>query len=111
MKHANAFDLDPGSVKTIKQCIEAATVDAYGEYEQVCGWLTCFEEVFDNVNRILLFGEEVKLVDFEVQNDAEVVAVCLKNKKKAKVSLDSIELIKPSKAQRLWLKAYTEWSS
>jgi hypothetical protein len=103
-------ELEPNSVKTTKQCIEAATVDAYGEYEQVCGWLTCFEEVFDKVNRILLFGEEVKLVGFEVRNDVEVVAVCLKNKKKAWVSLNSIELIKPSKSQRLWLKAYAEWS-
>ncbi len=94
-----------------EQFIEAATVDAYGEYEQTCGWLTCFEEGFDDVNHVLLFGEEVKLVGFEVRNDVEVVAVGLKNKKKAKVSLDSIELIKSSRTQRLWLKAYTEWSS
>jgi hypothetical protein len=94
--------------KSVKQCIEIATLDAYDEYEQVSGWLTCFEEVFAGVGEVEVLGEVVNLAGFDIVG-TEVVAVCRRSKKVARVTLDSISPLDATKIQKLWLKAWKEW--
>ncbi len=95
-------------VKTLKDCIETATVDAYGDYEVAAGWLTCLDEMFTGVKEVQLLGEKVELIKLDLSGN-DVVALCSKGKKRAKVCLDSIELISPTKVQKLWLKAWCHW--
>ena len=40
-------------MKTIKQCIDTVTTDAYGD-EVVSSWENCLEEVFENVEADLI---------------------------------------------------------
>lgn len=94
--------------KTIEDCIEYASVDAYNEEEQAGGWLSIIEEIFDNVNQVKLLGEEVDLKGFDLDGTT-VVAICKKGGKKARISLDSIEFVDPTKIQSLWLSAYRKW--
>lgn len=96
--------------KTVKECIETATVDAYGEYEQATGWLTCLEEVFLDVKEVKIFSEVVNLSGFDL-DDTNIVAICSKGDDEIRVTLDSLKLIKPSRAQKLWLKAWKSWRS
>ncbi|MGK5085364.1 hypothetical protein WDW37_18920 [Bdellovibrionota bacterium FG-1] len=95
-------------VKTVEECEETATMDAYDEYEQASGWLTCLEEILEGVEQVVCMGNPVKFTGLDLSGDTVVVAVIGRQGKTAKVALDSIELIKPTKAQALWLKAYVQ---
>ena len=96
------MNLEP---RTYKDCIKMATVDAYGEYEQMNGWLCCFEDVFDLPVEASMLGVDVKVVGFDMIADAAVVAVCEKNRKKANVEIMDLEFKKLSKTQKMWIKA------
>jgi hypothetical protein len=96
--------------KSIEECTEMATIDCYDEYEEAAGWLACLGDVFSEVKQVEVAGEVVKFKKLDLVNDKAVVAICEKNKKKIKVTLDSIELIDPTEAQELWLAAWLEWS-
>lgn len=103
--------MDCEIVKTVKDCEEMATMDAYDECEQISGWFECLNEVFGNIEKVKLFGEEVFFGGVDFSTDTDLIAICKKNRKKIKVTFDSIELIKPTKVQKLWLKAWCSWVS
>lgn len=65
------------------------------------GWLTCLEEIYEGIKDVLFLGQPVTLKSLDVQGDRIVVAVIQQQGKTAKVSMDSIELIKPTKLQAL----------
>lgn len=77
--------------RSVKDCIELALTDAYGEYEQAGAWLTCIEEMFGRFDRVKLMGQEVALEGFDLSNDVAVVAICRRGKRGARVALESVE--------------------
>ena len=95
--------------KSVKQCIEIATCDAYDDYEIIAGWHSCFEEVFEDNNGVRVFGEEVSLVGFEISGTT-LFAVCTDGDDEEHIAVESLKLIKPTKSQRLWLRAWLKWS-
>ena len=95
--------------KTIGQCIEVATTDAYGD-EQVGSWLTCIEEMFGEHHDVMLLGEKVKIERFDTEHGA-IIAICKKGKLKARVTLDSIVFPKLTATEKLWLKAWGKYSA
>ena len=104
-----AHEYTCAKARTTQDCFEIATVDAYDESEQGVGWLTCLEEVFDRVHEVRFMGELVKIKKFDLQGEATLVAVIQRNGKSAKISLESVEWIKPSRLQALWQRAYLTW--
>ncbi len=96
-------------VKTVNDCMEAATIDAHDLEEQVSGWLACFEDVFSDVSDVEVLGEIVKLEKFDIEKNTVLVALCRRNKKQAKVTIGSIKLLEGTKVQKLWLKAWDKW--
>jgi hypothetical protein len=96
--------------KTIDACIELAGRDSYSEYEEAEGWLTCFEEVFEEVKTAKLLGEEVLIEKFKLIGELSLVVVCKRKNKKAKVTPDSLEFDNLSKVQLLWIKSWKKWS-
>jgi len=96
--------------KLIEDCFEVATVDAYGEEEQAVGWLTCIEAMFDKFEYGRVLGQEVELEGFDLANARAVVAICGKGKKKTKIALESVDFLKLSEKESLWLKAWKKWS-
>jgi len=96
--------------KSVKACIDLALTDAYGEDEQAVAWLTCIEEMFGRFKQVRLMGNEVALVGFDLRNH-DVVAVCQQGKRKARVTLDSIEFSEPTKIEQLWLRAWKRFSA
>ena len=107
-KNFHNFEIE--NAKTTQDCEEIATVDSYDEYEQAAGWFTCLEDVFDDCSEVLFMGELVQFKHFD-QGETSLTAVISKKGKTAKVSLESIEWIKPSRLQALWHKAYLEFQS
>lgn len=84
--------------------------DAYGDEEIASGWYECLNEVFSDVEKVKLFGEEVDFCGIDFFRDHDVIAVCRKKRKKAKVTPDSIELINPTKPQKIWMEAWIKWA-
>lgn len=96
--------------KTINEAIEIATMDAYDEYEEASGWLTCLEEVFEDFDLVIVNGITMKLIGFHLEREIVPMIICSHNKKRAKITIDSVQFINPNKAQKLWLRAWDKWS-
>jgi hypothetical protein len=96
--------------KTTEECIEVATIDAYGVEEQATSWLTCFETLFEKIGQVKALDQEVELERFDLANERAVVAVCRKGYQIAWIALESVEFKKLSAKEKLWLKAYKKWS-
>jgi len=85
-------------------------MDAYGEDEQAAGWQACLETIFEGIEQACVLGKEVSLEGFDIAGGCSVVAICRKGNKTAKVTPDSLEFPKATKAQSLWFKAWRERS-
>ena len=96
--------------KTVNDCIELATTDAYGEEEQAVGWLTCIEEMFSKFKRATILGYEVDLDGFDLANERAVVVICRRGKKKTRIALESVVFPTLSTKEALWFKAWKKWS-
>ncbi len=94
-------------VKSISQCIELATVDAYGDDEIAMGWETCMDEIFNGIHAIL--GEQtVKIENFEALGGIVLVR-CRIKRRKVSVTMESLDFVVLSAPQKLWLKAFLKW--
>jgi hypothetical protein len=66
--------------------------------------------MFERFRHVRLLGAEVTLVRFDRRNH-EVVAICKQASRKALVTLDSLELPDLSPVERLWLRAWKQFST
>ena len=96
--------------KSVQACIDLALTDAYGADEQAVAWLTCIEEMFSRFKQVRVMGSDVVLVGFDLSNHA-VVAVCRQGKRKARVTLDSIEFPELTPIEARWLQAWKQFSA
>jgi hypothetical protein len=61
---------------------------------------------FDRVNPM---GDEVALEGFVLENELTVVAVCRKEKRRARVTIDSVEFPGITPIEARWLKAVKQF--
>lgn len=97
--------------KSVGACIELALTDAYGEDEQAVAWLTCIETMFGHSDRVVVLGQEVDLMGFELARDTAVVAVCRRGRRKVRITLESVQLPGLSPVEARWLKAWTQFAA
>lgn len=95
--------------KSVQGCIDLALTDAYGKDEEAVGWLTCIETMFGRFKEVQLLGKPVQLIGFDL-NQNSIVAVCRQDKKKARVTLDSIKFADLTPIELRWLKAWKQVS-
>ena len=91
--------------QSVRACIDLALTDAYGEEEEAVAWLTCIEAMFGRYKQVRLMGHDVALVGFDLRHHG-VIAVCQQGKRRARVTLDSIEFPELTPVEQLWLKAW-----
>jgi hypothetical protein len=96
--------------KSVRACIDLALTDAYGPDEQAAAWLVCIETMFGRFKQVRLMDNEVTLSGFDLNNHA-VIAVCKQGKRKARVTLDSIEFTDLTPIEQLWLRAWKRFSA
>ena len=96
--------------KSVQACIDLALTDAYGSDEQAVAWLTCIEVMFSRFKHVKVMGNEVELVGFDLSNE-DVVAVCRHGKRKARVTLDSVEFPELTAVEARWLQAWKRFSA
>jgi Calcium binding len=93
----------------LQALIEEATVDSYGEEEQLTGLWTMIEDRVVCPFRAKVIGEEVKVTGLEWNGGEVFYAVCERKGKKHRVDLSSLEWIEPHPEGFEWIEAYCAW--
>lgn len=89
--------------------IEAATIDAYGESEQVTGWFTMIDE-----NLAVPFGTKVLGVTVTVERvdlnpSEQIVAICRRGRGRQSLPILDLPLPTPTPDGAEWIEAYRQW--
>ena len=106
---------DPGtnlpsfSKAKLKRLIDEAVVDAYGEEEQVGGFLTMMEEHLDLPFSTKVLGVDVVVENVDMTCDGQIVAACRRGKTRQKVEILDLPLPTPAPAGTEWIAAYRYW--
>jgi hypothetical protein len=100
---------EPSEAKLDKM-IEKATVDAYGESEQMLGFHTMLEDNLALPFKTKVLGVEVTVEQLDLTNDDQIVAVCSRDKDKQRVPLLDLPLPSPSPAGADWIAAFRKWA-
>ena len=67
--------------------IEEATVDAYGDSEQITGWYTMLEEHLALPFETTVLGVGVKVVALDLRGDKGIVAICTRGRERQSVPI------------------------
>lgn len=89
--------------------IEEATVDAYGEAEQIGGFFTLIEDHLDVPFSTTILGVEVVVKKIDMTNAGEIVAICHRGKARQRISLLELPLPSPPPQGAEWIAAYRHW--
>jgi hypothetical protein len=94
----------------LRELIEEATVDCYGEYEEHVGLMTMIE---DNVVCPFLakvIGEDVEVVELRApESGFGLDAVCRSKGKDYRIDISSLEWPKKKPKGYKWIEAYLAW--
>jgi hypothetical protein len=93
----------------IAEMIERATVDAYGDSEQITGWLTMIEENLVVPFETEVLGVRVTVERVDLDGNEQIVAICRRGR--ARQSLQIIDLPLPTRLPdgAEWIEAYRHW--
>ena len=73
--------------------------------------VACLEELFGQADQVKVLGENVILEGFDLADGKTVVAICRQGKRRARVTLDSLEFPALTPGQARWLKAWQQFSN
>jgi len=94
----------------IDEMIEEATVDAYGESEQVTGFFTLLEEQLKRPFKTEMLGVEVTVVQLNMTDDEQIVAVCSRGKSRQRIPILDLPLPNPPPEGWEWIEAFRHWA-
>jgi len=94
---------------TLEAMIEEATVDAYGDDEQLTGLFTMLEEHLTVPFTTSVLGVEVTVRKVELTADT-IVAVCARGHHRQKIDLLDLPLPTPPPNGNVWIDAYRHWA-
>ena len=89
--------------------VEQATVDAYGESEQITGWFTMIEENLAVSFETTVLGVQVTIERVDVNRSEEIIAVCRRGRARQSVSIFDLTLPTPPPKGAAWIEAYRRW--
>lgn len=99
----------PLSKAKLAEMIEQATVDAYGESEQITGWFTVIEENLAVPFETLILGVLVTVERVDLDRSEQIVAVCRRGRARQSVSILDLPLPTPPPDGAEWIEAYHRW--
>ena len=94
----------------LDKMIEEATVDAYGDSEQVVGFLTMLEEHLKLPFKTTVLGLAVTIDRVDITDDNQIVAVCSRGNLQQSVPILSLPLPTPPPAGAEWIEALRRWA-
>ena len=93
----------------LEKLIEEAVVDAYGEEEQVGGFLTLMEEHLALPFSANILGVDVVVEKVDMTCNGRIVAVCRRNQTRQRIGILDLSLPTPAPAGTEWIAAYRRW--
>jgi hypothetical protein len=94
----------------LRELVEEATVDCYGEDEQHSGLVNMILDEVECPFKAKVIGEEVEVTDFDCPEEGYgLYAVCRRKGKKYKVDVNTLEWVKPYPKGFEWIEAYLYW--
>jgi len=96
------------SRERLDELIAEATVDAYGDEEQLTGLYTMIDESLARPFETEILGVGVVVRRIELTDD-RILAICEAGRRRLRISLDDLPLPKPEPAGWEWVEAYCEW--
>jgi hypothetical protein len=108
-KGESGINLPSLSKARLKELIEQAIVDAYGEEEQVGGFFTMIEEYLVLPFRVKVLGVDVDVEKVDMTLDGQIVAICRRGKTRQKIPILDLPLPTPVPPGVEWIVAYRHW--
>jgi len=93
----------------LREMIEEATVDAYGESEQVGGFYTMIDEHLAVPFETTLLGVSVTIKGVDWTERDEIVAICSRGRLRQAIPILDLVLPSPAPAGAEWIEAYRCW--
>jgi hypothetical protein len=90
--------------------IEEATVDAYGEPEQLGGFYTMIDEHLAVPFETTLLGVSVTVNGVDLTEQDEIVAICARGRLRQAIPILDVVLPSPAPAGAEWIEAYRYWA-
>lgn len=90
--------------------VDEATVDAYGEEEQLTGLLTMLEEHLDVPFTTMVLGVEVRVRGIDLTPDGKIVALCSRGGVRQSIGILELSLPSPAPKGAEWIEAYRHWA-
>ena len=94
----------------LERMVEEATVDAYGESEQVCGFYTMLENDLELPFNTAVLGAEVAVERIDLTDDDHIVVVCRRGREQQRLPILDLPLPEPPPKGWEWIEAYRHWA-
>ncbi|MFG3214805.1 hypothetical protein [Streptomyces tendae] len=94
----------------LEALIEEATVDAYGEDEQLTGLFTMIEENLAVPFPTTVLGVEVSVVGVDLAEGGRMVARCARGPVRQDIGILDLPLPEPAPEGSQWIEAYRYWA-
>jgi hypothetical protein len=97
------------SKSRLKELVEEALVDAYGESEQATAFYTMLENDLRLPFETQILGVTATVEGIDITDDDQLVAVCRAGKTRQRISLSELPLPSPTPEGAEWIVAYRYW--
>ena len=97
------------SKKRIAEMIEQATVDAYGDSEQITGWLTMIEENLAVPFETKVLGVLITVERVDLDGSEQIVAICRRGRVRQSLPIIDLPMPMPLPDGAEWIEAYRDW--
>jgi len=94
----------------LEALIEEATVDAYGDEEQLVGLLTMIQDNLELPFETALLGVTVMVKKVDQDQGGGIVAICHRNGSRQAIPILGLPLPKPAPAGAEWIEALRLWA-
>jgi len=94
----------------LRQLIEQATVDAYGDAEQLVGFVTMLEEHLAVPFQTSVLGADVTVTGVDQSDDGHIVAICHRGRSRQRISILELPLPDPAPKGAEWIEACRRWA-
>ncbi len=93
----------------LAEMIEQATLDAYGDSEQITGWFTMIEEHLVVPFETKVLGIQVTVERVDLNRSEQIVAVCSRGRTRQSLPVIDLPLPTPLPDGAEWIEAYRRW--
>jgi len=89
--------------------IEQATVDAYGDSEQITGWFTMIEECLAVPFETVVLDVPITVERVDLDGSEQIVAICRRGRAQQPLPIIDLPLPTPLPRGAEWIEAYRRW--